>query len=209
MHIIKLFILIFVLTVGHAKAGRIDPEAIETIRNYLKTIDNLVIDFTQTNLKEKTVHGKLLIAKPYNFRCNYYAPYPLLITGNEKYISIYDYQMNTLSRTSAVEHFLYILVSEKPDFAMIHQAIKKDDELLLGFIDQEVSNYVTFRFSDKPELKNITIDEQDGNVIKINFYNHKRVKKIDRKLFSIQNPNVFGPTEYLDKKKLKKYYWLY
>lgn len=210
MYSIKLLIIIFLLTITHVNAVvRIDPEVIQTIQNYLKTIDNLVINFTQTSLNEKTVHGKLLISKPYKFRCNYYTPYPLLIVGNKTYISIYDYQMNTLSRTTASENFLYILVSQKPDFSMIHQATKKNDEFLLGLIDQETSNYITFIFSNKPELKNITVDQPDGNIIKIDFYNHKRAKKIDNKLFSIHNPNVFGPIEYLDEKTLKKYYSLY
>ena len=52
----------------------------------------------------------LIIDKPHKFRCNYYAPFPLVIVGGSNYVSVYDYEndLNESKRNIRILNSLYV-----------------------------------------------------------------------------------------------------
>ena len=78
--------------------AEVDNKLIQRIQQNLAKLNKVAIDFIQHDNKKIYAQGKLLIQRPNFFRCNYYPPYPLLIVGGEKFISIYDYDMKTITR---------------------------------------------------------------------------------------------------------------
>ena len=66
----------------------------------------------------------LIINKPYKFRCNYYEPFPLVIIGNKNYVSVYDYEMENLSRIKSDENIFNFLLIDNIDFDSQFEVIK-------------------------------------------------------------------------------------
>ena len=66
-----------------------DNNTIAKFKEYIRDIQSIAVDFTQEDSHENKASGKLLINKPFKFRCNYYAPFPLVIIGNKNYVSVY------------------------------------------------------------------------------------------------------------------------
>jgi len=168
------------------------------LKNYLKSLKSVQMEFEQIvdNVPSK---GILLLQKPYNFRCHYSEGSPLLITGNSKFVHVYDYDLDEISNISRKDNMLrfIILNDEEVDQLNIVQTIDNSDSVEFVSIDED-NNEIIIKLSKLPlKLKRISINSFNGSNFIINFGNIKEVKVVDNSLFSIKNPKIFGPPKKL------------
>jgi outer membrane lipoprotein-sorting protein len=184
---------IIIWFVSTAFASQVDERIINQFKSYLREIKSIAVEFDQIDSNSDTATGKLIISKPYKFRCNYYPPYPLLIVGNKNYVSVYDYDMEQVSRIKAHENVFNFLLVDDLDFDKYFQ-----------FQDT---------FEDKNSLK-VTLyhieseRRSDNNIITIKFGKIMNIKNIDDDLFILKNPDIFDAPTRLDKTQLEKKYKL-
>ncbi|HJK87344.1 MAG TPA: outer-membrane lipoprotein carrier protein LolA [Candidatus Megaira endosymbiont of Hartmannula sinica] len=198
------------------------------------------------------------IKKPHKFRISYEKSYPLLIIGNKNYMTIYDYDNNTITRlnkdknplslftnvsSDINKHFKYIgyrearwhdlnnkdKYTDKEKYTEIfleHIASDKLISLILNNNSLESlinskkkiltnkSNIISF---SKPSIilkiyNNTDISDSDNisfpEVITY-FNNIEYVKSINDKIFTIKDPDIFGPIKKIPIKNMLKYYQPY
>jgi outer membrane lipoprotein-sorting protein len=176
----------------------------EELRHYLASISSVLIEFEQSDQYGQKAKGALIINKPYKFRCNYYAPFPLLIIGGKDYVSVYDYEMHDLSRVKAKENIFYSLllndVKGEGNFS-IQQYEKNGDLAIFTVYSRQTDKISKLTFEDKTkELKLLKIFEED-NIITLRFDSLQKLDKVNKKLFLLQDPDIFGPPKRLNSVK--------
>lgn len=184
---------------------------IADLKRYLQALKLVAIDFTQEDMHGNKVEGKLLINKPYKFRCNYYPPFPLVVIGNSNYVSVYDYDMKYVSRIKAQENIFNFLLENSQDFDkhIKFESIKNYDnifEVTIYHSLTEKRSQIAFNKSSG-QIKNLKIFEDD-NIITINFNHIVPVKTFDQDLFKLKNPDIFGPPNRLTKSDIERKYIL-
>lgn len=204
--IVFIFITIFCL-----QGTKGDDQTELKIKQYISNIKSIAAEFEQTDSKGSTAKGLLIIDKPYKFRCNYFAPFPLLIVGNKNYVSVYDYEMEHLSRIKAEENIFYFLLAGKVDFDNKFEVIAAEDlgnayQIKLSHHDLGRTSQILF---DKQtgNIKSMQIFEEN-NVITVNFSRIQVIKDVDPSLFLLQDPDVFGEPPRLGKAEIEKKYKL-
>lgn len=188
--------LVFLLLVA-VNISPIHASSLKELKQYLSSLESVSMDFTQIDSRENFAEGKLIIQKPYKFRCNYYEPYPLLIIGNKTEIAMYDYELEQASRIKRKDNMFNFLLEESEDldkhFELLN-IVDNDDSFLYKFNHRESGRFISLAIRKKPYiLKQIIIDEPDGNVIKLDILNIKNSPFNGKKLFSIPDPKIFGP----------------
>ena len=188
-----------------------DNSTIAKFKEYIRDIQSIAVDFTQEDSHENKASGKLLINKPFKFRCNYYAPFPLIIIGNKNYVSVYDYDMQHVSRIKTEENIFNFLLEDSIDFDKYFQfeSVIDEEHLLKITIYNTLSerrSQISFN-KDTKQIKMLKIYEDD-NVITITFDHILKVKKFDDDLFKLSNPDIFGPPSRLNKTDIEKKYEL-
>ena len=188
-----------------------DNNTIAKFKEYIRDIQSIAVDFTQEDSHENKASGKLLINKPFKFRCNYYAPFPLIIIGNKNYVSVYDYDMQHVSRIKTEENIFNFLLEDSIDFDKYFQfeSVIDEEHLLKITIYNTLSerrSQISFN-KDTKQIKMLKIYEDD-NVITITFDHILKVKKFDDDLFKLSNPDIFGPPSRLNKTDIEKKYEL-
>ena len=181
------------------------------LAGYLSGLKSIAVEFTQTDTRGTSAIGMLIIDKPHKFRCNYYAPFPLLIVGNTNYVSVYDYELEHFSRIKAEENIFNFLLLEKADFEKDFEILYEQEtggnndgqiELMLYHENSGRNSKITFD-KDKNQLKSIQIFEDD-NEITVSFKDTRNIKKASRKLFTLQDPDIFGIPKKWNKQELEK-----
>ncbi|MFY9590162.1 outer-membrane lipoprotein carrier protein LolA [Rickettsia endosymbiont of Halotydeus destructor] len=206
----KLFFLILLCFLANTSmASLANQEAISQFKTYLREITSIAVDFTQEDSHNNKVEGKLLINKPYKFRCNYYPPFPLVIIGNKNYVSIYDYDMQQVSRIKTAENIFNFLLEDKENFDkhfVFESAIDQGNIFKITIYHSltERHSEITFNKSTK-QIQMMKIFEDD-NIITITFNKVVKVQKFDDDLFKLRSPDIFGPPERLDKPSIEKKY---
>lgn len=184
-----------------------DDKAVDSIKKYITNISNVAIEFAQSDSRGNLSEGMLIISKPYKFRCNYYSPFPLLIIGNKNYVSAYDFEMEHLSRIKASDNIFNFLLVDNIKFDQELQVLstKEDEYSFLFKLKSNKTDKVAELSFDKMS-KNINYMKifEDDNVITINFKDSIIPKKIDKRLFIVKDPDIFGPPDRLDKEQLMK-----
>jgi outer membrane lipoprotein-sorting protein len=194
----------------HIVSAENTNDLIQKIQQNLKKLDKVAIEFSQTDKNNNVAEGKLLIQKPSFFRCNYYPPYPLLIVGGKKYISMYDYSLETISYVSARDNIMNLLFSG--DFS---RSFKIIDVV-------EMSKYVAFKliYTEKEQPLEVFFDNKSFNLVRIvfieldepsiviDFAQPVMVKSFKKQLFEIRDPKIFNAPAHLDKQLLEKQYEL-
>lgn len=180
------------------------------LSDYLKSLKSVSMDFSQFDARSGRSEGKLVIIKPDRFRCNYYAPHPLLIVGNKKEVAMYDYELEQVTRIDKKENVFNFILTEdsdwRKDFAL-EKVSSQSDTRTYRLYHQISERMIDVTIKKHPKkLVKITIDEADGNVIEIDFSNIKEIKSVKKGFFSIPNPDLFGIPERLDAKEIEK--WL-
>lgn len=186
-----------------------NKNAANFLKFYLKEINAVAIDFTQEDSKGKKAAGKLLINKPYRFRCNYYPPFPLIIIGSKNFVSMYDYDMQQVSRIKANENIFNFLLEDKEYFDkhFVFESIIDEQNFLQITIYHTLTDRrseITFDKSNK-QIKLLRIFEDD-NIISIFFNKIVKVQKFDDDLFKLKDPNIFGIPEQLPASEIEKKY---
>lgn len=188
-----------------------DNNTIAKFKEYIRDIQSIAVDFTQEDSHENKASGKLLINKPFKFRCNYYSPFPLIIIGNKNYVSVYDYDMQHVSRIKTEENIFNFLLEDSIDFDKYFQfeSVIDEEHLLKITIYNTLSerrSQISFN-KDTKQIKMLKIYEDD-NIITITFNHILKVKKFDDDLFKLSNPDIFGPPSRLNKMDIEKKYEL-
>ncbi len=181
------------------------------LADYLSRIKSIAVEFIQTDTKGQSANGMLIIDKPYKFRCNYYDPFPLLIVGNKNYVSVYDYELKHFSRIKSEENIFNFLLLDQVDFEKDFEILYEQEtggkndgqiELMLYHEDSGRNSKITFDKSKK-QLKSIQIFEDD-NEIMISFKDTRNIQQANRKLFILQDPDIFGVPKRWNKQELEK-----
>lgn len=204
----RIILTIYIL-LSTSYAASLDKNPVAQFKEYIRDIQSIAADFTQEDSSGDTARGKLLINKPFKFRCNYYPPFPLVIIGNKNYVSVYDYDMKTVSRIKAEENIFNFLLEDSIDFDKYFQIETVEDkenllEITLYNTLSERRSKISFNKATK-QIKMLTIYEDD-NIITISFNRIEQVKKFDDNLFKLNNPDIFGPPSRFTKSEIEKKY---
>jgi outer membrane lipoprotein-sorting protein len=202
-------VILSLMFTTHASATS-TKQVITEVKQYLKTLNSTAADFVQIDPNGAKFEGKLLILKPNKFRCNYYPPYPLLITGGENYITIYDYEMSQISRVAAKDNLLsYLLAGDENIEKHFHiiDAYEQDGKLLLILVTKEDERKVHVEIDKKlNKLNKIELVDLNDNITSIYFTKIINVAHFNKDLFIIKNPDMFGAPEHLTKAQIEKRY---
>lgn len=207
----KIFYLIIICIFINSPVtfGTADKAVISELKTYLRTVKSIAIDFTQEDSKGNIAKGKLLISKPYNFRCNYYPPFPIVIVGTKNFVSLYDYDMEQVSRIARNENLFNFLLEDNENFDknFIFESIVSEGDIFKINIYHTVTerhSEITFNNTAK-KIETIKIFE-DNNIVTIKFDKIVKVQKFDDDLFKLKNPEIFGPPSRLTKAEIEKKY---
>jgi len=188
----------------------VDNSIIQKIQANLANIDKAAIEFVQVDKKGNLAEGILLVEKPYFFRCNYYPPYPMLIVSGEKFLSIYDYEMETLSRTQSSDNIISILFQKNwmanENFKIIETKEGESSYVLHVSYSQDSQKAELFFNKKSFDLAQIKIFEMDEPSIIIDFDSPVRIKNFERELFEVRAPEIFGKPKHHRKKDIEKLY---
>ena len=178
----------------------------EKLQAYLINLKPALIEFVQTN-KSAKANGMIVIDTNNHFRVNYFDTIPLLITGNAKFISSYDYDLEqsyNVYRSNKDLQFL-IFDEESINKLSIDNIIENQDyiEYLISFNNDREASLI---FTKTPyKIDEIIVKSIDNEVIETRITNIiKLSKKLDKSLFQIKNPKIFGPQKRLSKADLLK-----
>lgn len=208
-----LVILYLLVTITDIKASQAQTigfnVTMSQIKGYLRAIDSIAVDFIQEDSLGNRAQGKLLINKPYRFRCNYYPPFPLLVIGNSNYVSVYDYDMKHVTRIKAQENIFNFLLENSEDFEKYFkfESVNNYRDILSVMIYHNLTEKRSQIILNKEtgQIKTLKIFEDD-NIITITFNHIAKVKKFDDDLFKLKNPDIFGAPERLTKNDIEKKY---
>ncbi len=208
-HLVNVVILLLIICRVNLVFGASKEQIVENIKSYIQNIQSAAISFEQSDSKGVKANGILIINKPHKFRVNYFKPFPLLIVGNKNYVSVYDYEMENLSRISAEENLFNFLLVD---------GIKFDDQFSVLWAKEEKGHYkLELTHIDSGKLSEIKFNKnrqniemikitEENNIIKLKFGPTLNLTKINSKLFILQDPDIFGKPEYLDEQKLQQNY---
>ena len=199
------FIVTFILLLNSNTALTADIS--EEIKSYITNIKSIAVEFTQSDNNGTFAKGMLIIDKPYKFRCNYYEPFPIVIIGNKNYVSVYDYEMENLSRIKAAENIFNFLLVDKVSFddqfeILSAQEFGSNYVIKLKRFDLNKTSEISFDKASK-QIKALKIFE-DNNVITLTFDETKQISDVSRSLFIIKDPDIFDKPDRLDKAQLQK-----
>lgn len=180
---------------------KIINEAIKSISN----LKSVVIEFEQKDNNQQKVNGALLIQRPNNFRCNYFPPYPLLITGNKNFITIYDYDLEQITYLDPEDTFINILINiENWHKGFTIQEVKENQNIITIKLKDKTFDKEIILSLKNNQLSKLEIIEDTNSHILINFNKITHVKSFEKDLFSIKNPNIFGAPQHYNKSEIMK-----
>ncbi len=195
--------IMLLLNTQIAMAGKIPSE----IKSYLSSVKSIAVEFTQTDANGGVAKGMLIIDKPYKFRCNYYEPFPIVIIGNKNYVSVYDYEMEHLSRIKAAENIFNFLLVDKVSFDNqfeILSAKTQGNSYVMRLKNHDLNKISEISFDVKTKhIQKMKIFEEN-NSITLTFGKTQQIRSAKKSLFIIQSPEVFGAPKRLNKKDLQK-----
>lgn len=200
----------FVFCFGAISIQADNSTQIDVLKSYLKTLNSVAIDFTQIDSHGGNAEGKLIIIKPDKFLCNYYPPYPLLIVGNKSYVSVYDYDLEQLTRVGVDENVFSFLLTDKGDIEEqfdIENVYDGKDNFVVDLYHKASERKTVLNFNRKEtRLESIITYEQDGTIITLNIIHIDKIKNPAPSLFVLQNPEIYGVPKRLNKEEIAKKY---
>jgi len=177
------------------------------IKSYIKNIKSIALEFTQSDSNGSKSSGMLIIDKPHKFRCNYYQPFPLVIAGSKNYVSVYDYEMEHLSRIKAEENIFNFLLVDSIDFEDKFEVLSAKivgNQYLLKLKSNDLNKISEIAFDKNTKhIKQMRIFE-DNNIITLSFGETRQIKNVSKSLFIMKDPDIFGKPDRLEKKDLEK-----
>ena len=206
---VNFIILLLIIFRANFAFASTEDQIIENIKSSIQNIQSVAISFEQSDSKGTKATGVLVINKPHKFRVNYFKPFPLLIVGNKNYVSVYDDEMENLSRISAEENIFNFLLVDRINFDDQFEVISAKEinghyQLKLNHLDSGKTSEIVFNKNTR-DIEMMEIVEEN-NVIKLKFGATQNLTKINNKLFILQDPDIFGKPAYLDLETLEKNY---
>jgi outer membrane lipoprotein-sorting protein len=198
-----IFLLFLTLSMQQAIASDISGE----IKTYIRDIKSIAVEFLQSDSNGSKFKGMLIIDKPHKFRCNYYEPFPLVIVGSSNYVSVYDYEMEHLSRIKAENNIFNFLLVNDIDFEnkfKILSAKTIGNKYVLKLKNDDLNKISEVYFDKRTKhIKQMKIYE-DNNTITLSFGPIKQIKNVAKTLFIMKDPDIFEKPRRLNKEDLKK-----
>ena len=179
----------------------------EEIKSYITNIKSIAVEFEQSDDNGQVARGMLIIDKPYKFRCNYYEPFPIVIVGNKNYVSVYDYEMENLSRIKSDENIFNFLLVDKVSF---------DDQFEVLLAKEQGKDYIIkIKHHGLNKISEISFDKEskqiqtmkifeENNVISLIFGKTQIIHDVAKSLFIIRDPDIFDKPERFNKTQLQK-----
>ena len=204
---IKILCFLYLAIVANSSIAEVN---VSLFTNYLSSLKSVAMDFNQIDSRGQGASGKLIISKPHRFRINYYPPYPLLLLGNKSEVIMYDYSLQQTTRVDAKENLFNFLLVDMKDWEKnfrIENILESDGDITAKLYNYATERTISMVLSSQPlALKRIIIDEPDGNVIEVFVDNVNHITGVDKDLFLLPNPDIFGKPARLSKKDLEKKY---
>lgn len=206
---IRYFLLLIVLFSSRITFAT--NSVIDEFKAYLASLQSVAIEFSQEDSRGPDANGRLIIVKPNNFLCNYYDPYPIIIAGNKSYLSIYDFDMDQITLIDSKDNMFNFLLTDDVNLEKhfeIKSATKTNDELSVELYHKESdrTTKVTLSLTDNKMLKSIETNEADGNVITLSVKYIWNISNVNKSLFVMKNPNIYGPPARMNHIELEKKY---
>ena len=208
--LVRLFLFLCLITIGIHKSYAKDDSDLSIITEYIQNLKSVEMDFIQRDSRGEEAKGKILLVKPYQFRCNYYAPYPLLVLGNKSEVVLYDYALEQTTRIDRKDNLFNFLLADEKEWKKnfrLENLTKESGRLLFKLYHYPTERTISIILQQKPLiLTHIIIDEPDGNIIEVKVDNILKISNVDKELFSLPNPDVFGIPKRLSKNEIEKTY---
>ena len=123
---------------------------------------------------------------------------------------MYDYSLQQTTRVDAKENLFNFLLVDMKDWEKnfrIENILESDGDITAKLYNYATERTISMVLSSQPlALKRIIIDEPDGNVIEVFVDNVNHITGVDKDLFLLPNPDIFGKPARLSKKDLEKKY---
>lgn len=198
----------FLLIVDSYAYQDTDLDKLKLALQKTSSLEKQYISFEQTNPDGSSTRGALVILNKNNFRWNYFPPYPLVIIGSSKYVSMYDYAMEQLSRIDRAESPIDFLFDNHQAFLKHFEILEihlNNNQLSVKALDKEYGKKILISYDgSNMTLKELKITELDGTLTKIKFMPYKQFKSADSELFKLKSPKIFGVPARLDEPALLK-----
>ena len=195
--------LVFLLNPHFANGDKLSDE----IKSYIENIKSISVEFTQSDNSDILAHGMLIIDKPYKFRCNYYEPFTLVIIGNKNYVSVYDYEMENLSRIKASENIFGFLLSDNIDFDNqfeILSAAARGPQYIVKLRHNDSSKMSEISFDIKSKQIQFMKIFEENNIITLTFGATQKIQDVSNSLFIMQDPDIFDKPKRLNHQQLEE-----
>jgi outer membrane lipoprotein carrier protein len=174
-----------------------DSVTITNVENYLNHFQTITAKFKQVTLEDNKVKtGVLYISKPGKIRFDYLEPKKITIVLNKDMVMHYDHELEEASHAKE-DNFFFKLLSEKN--VNLKNDIKKittTGDLIQLYIAKRHNNVdtnVIVTFEKNPMvLKEVTFESQHQDSYHLYFTDIQYDKKIDEKLFSVQDPKFYS-----------------
>lgn len=193
-------------------SGLCPQEFTKKIETYLNTISKTAITFEQISSDDLNQKGLLLIEKPLKFRVNYDTPHPILIVGGKNFVSLYDYELDELSRVDVNDNIFKFLLELNVSIENTVKIVECTDyqyNIELSLIHKETEQKAKINFTKEPFKLFSLIIPEDGNdfskgKIELLFGKIHPVKSFDSELFILKDPKVFGQPKRLSSQEILK-----
>ncbi len=153
----------------------------EYIISKIKEKNNVAILFEQG----ESAMGEIVIKRPSNMKITYHPPSPFVITLGKKYLSIYDFDMEQISRIES-------------NNSNIYQFFLRPEKLLAGCKVKEEGNDI-YAYNDdflmhmkKAPFSIIELSIYHPEPLHIRFIKERHLESIPDSLFIIKDPEIFG-----------------
>lgn len=169
-------------------------QQIDQIKNYVEKLNHVALKFTHYTLTSNNT-GVLILQKPYDFRLNYDEPYPLLVVGTKNFISMYDYDLEELSKIDASSNDVTFLLMDtiSDDKYEIVSCFMNKDRIGMDLLNKSnniMSNIYFTRFpKDKLKIESMTIHQSDGTNDDVVFDEIVSIKTCPKSLFTLHHYN--------------------
>ena len=184
---------IFIVLIVIGSILNADPYSLANVSQYLKNLEYLKADFSQTNDDGTTSEGSILLKRPGRMRFEYFKPDKTLVLVSAGALAIFDPKGDEAPITYPIKNNPISLIL-KGDVDLLNSGIVENykvsiEEAFLTIRDPKKpkrgSVELVFR-GVQPELRKLTIKNENGSSTSLYLKNIEYPQQIRNSLFSIQ-----------------------
>lgn len=179
-----------------------DKNIIVQVEGYLDSHQKVAIPFDQSHNDDPKISGLLLISKPLKFRVNYDSPHPFVIAGGKNFVSLYDYDLDELSRIDAKDNMFRFLLELntkiESDLKIISCSnTNKNIEIELLHHETQQKAKIIFREDHSIALSSLIVPDDGSNYekgyVRMDFKTPIYLNAISEEFFILKEPKIYGP----------------